>query len=104
MLKVLSRDTPNATGTGADFIPDPWELPTPAVEPQIPKTWQVSSESHPLISAVESPEALISGTTANSEQVILQDWLKLKAEKSKKLARQIGEALGLLYWIDYGVA
>lgn len=106
MLQILSRNTTDATvpGTGSNLIPDPWELPNPAPEPQVPQAWQLPSEAHPLISGVESPEALISGVAANSERAILQDWLKLKAESNKKLARQIQEALSLLYWMDYSLA
>lgn len=106
MLKILSRDNPNATTPriGANLIPDPWESSNLAPEPQIPQTWQVSSVAQPLLSAVKSPEALISGPTANPEQFVLQDWLKLKAEASNKLSQQIQEILGWLYWMDYSIA
>jgi hypothetical protein len=30
----------------------------------------------------------------------LQDWLKLKTQKTNKLATKIKEALGLLYWLE----
>lgn len=100
MLKILLRDYPKATapGTEANPIPDPWGLSAPAPEPQVTKTWEVPRVVQPLISTIKSPEALIVGAAANPDQFILQDWLKLKAEPSKKLTRQIEEILGWLYY------
>lgn len=102
MLKILSRDNPSATA--ANLIPDPWQLSTPASETQVPQTWPILPAPQPRIGGGESPEALISGAAANPEQFILQDWLKLQSEPSQKLARQIEEILGWLYWMDYSVA
>jgi hypothetical protein len=33
------------------------------------------------------------------DQVLLRDWLKLRINSAKKLAKPIQEALGLLYWL-----
>ena len=103
MLKALSRNTLNPPFPAKDAapIPDPWELPTPATTTEVPETWQLLREDHPLISPAGNPEALsITGKTANPIQVLLQDWLKLKAGQAKKLTVQFREALSLLYWAE----
>jgi hypothetical protein len=92
----MLKAKPNKIGQS---LPDPWELPTATAEPQILETWQLPTEPHPLIAEVGEPAApSLAGATANPEQVLLQDWLKLKTEQGKALAAQLGEALGLLYW------
>jgi hypothetical protein len=82
-------------------LPDPWELPTSKAETQISGSWKLPTDPHPLIRGAGEPAApSLTGGTANPEQVLLQDWLKLKTEQGKALATQLGEALGLLYWAD----
>ena len=103
MLKNLIQDSTNQTNSnvGTKAIPDPWELKRPAPKPETTPTWEVPTEAHPLIAPTAKREALpISEATTKPAQVLLQDWLKLKAEDAKQLAVQLQEALGLLCWME----
>ncbi|MGK7872816.1 MAG: hypothetical protein AB4426_05740 [Xenococcaceae cyanobacterium] len=103
MLKKLSREPPGQSTPDASskLIPDPWELPNPAPKAKSSDSWKLPTEPHPLIRPAGSPEALqLSSAKLSPVQVLLQDWLKLRADKTKKLAIQITEALGLLCWIE----
>ncbi len=106
MLKDLSPDLPGQLTSDADSKPitDPWELPSPVPKAKSSEVWKFPTEPHPLISAAGNPEALqLSAPKSNPVQVLLKDWLKLKAEDAKELAVELREALGLLYWME-GIA
>ena len=85
--------------TNAQLIPDPWETPTP-VEPAkpTPKTWQLPTEIHLLISAAENVEALQPCQPA-TEQILLEDELKLKVTPGSLIKQQMEKALALIYWL-----
>ena len=103
MLKNLAQDsTPQTTSNvSAKPIPDPWELKRPAPNPETTPAWEVPTEDHPLIAPLANLEALpIPKAKAKPVQVLLQDWLKLKAEDAQQLAVQLQEALGLLCWME----
>lgn len=102
MLKPLSRNNAQPLEEKeSSLIPDPWELEISTAKAAVPETWQPPTELHPLISPAGNPAALsLTGHTASPEEVILQDWLKLKAGQAQELAAQLGEALGLLYWAE----
>jgi hypothetical protein len=103
MLKDLSRDNPypGTAKANSTTIPDPWTLPSPTSEEKLMESWQLPQEVHPLISPVGKADTLqLPSTTATPGQMLLQDWLKLKAEQAKQLAHQLQEAIGLLYWME----
>ena len=103
MLQNLTQDSTVSTTSNVSTkpIPDPWELKRPAPQPETIPAWEVPTEAHPLIAPPAKREALpISEATTKPAQVLLQDWLKLKAEDAKQLAVQLQEALGLLCWME----
>jgi hypothetical protein len=103
MLKERSRE-PTSRSTSENnlqLIPDPWELPSPELETESAQAWQPAIELHPLIGAGGNPAALqLPSPKFNSIELLLQDWLKLRTERAKKLAENLREALGLLYWME----
>lgn len=101
MLKNLAEDSIAQTNpnVSAKLIPDPWELKRPASELEMTLVPEIPTESHPLIAPSTNLENLPI-SQAKPIQVLLQDWLKLKAEDAKQLAVQLEEALGLLCWIE----
>jgi hypothetical protein len=103
MLKERSRESISRSTSENNWqlIPDPWELPSPERESESTQAWQPAIELHPLISAGGNPTALqLPSPEINSIELLLQDWLKLGKEQAKKLAENVREALGLLYWIE----
>jgi hypothetical protein len=95
MLKKLSSSSVEK------LIPDPWDTPSPVVETQaIPNTWQLPTDTHPLIPPIEVPESRRLSPSPNPIQLLLQDELKLKGAAGGKLKTQIQTALGLLCWIE----
>jgi hypothetical protein len=98
MLQNLSTSQANAPP-----IPDPWELASAAAKTPAVTAWQMSEEEHPLIAPASPPELLqLTSSETHPVQVLLQDWLKLKAEQAQSLSIQIQELLGLLYWMEEG--
>lgn len=105
MLKNLSRDPPaQSTRIGeTELVPDPWEsgpLNTPQAN-ALPLDWHLPIESHALIS-----EASVRGLPQlpshkeHSSQILLRDWLKLRAGDAKGLAVKLRDALTLLGWLE----
>jgi hypothetical protein len=86
-------------------LPDPWELPAPAADTRAAGTWQLPGEPHPLMTGAGSPEApSLPAVAAHPEQILLQDWLKLRALQGRDLAARVAAALGLLYWSRLGLS
>jgi hypothetical protein len=103
MLKNLDLDliTQKTADASANLIPDPWGLPRPAPQGEADRLGEVATEFPLSIAPAGNPDALqINEAKAKPAQVLLQDWLKLKAEDAKQLAIQLQEALGLLCWIE----
>ena len=86
----------------AQPIPDPWLTPSTVQKshPPVPKTWHLPTEPYPLISPAGSPKAprLVSHQLT-SEEIILEDELRLKPSASSLLKQQLENALSLLYWL-----
>ncbi len=103
MLNNKTKETPRQTNSDAmgQSTPDPW-LITNKVQQEhpIPKTWHFPTETHPLISPAGNPEAprLVSHQST-SEEILLEDELKLKTGAGSLLKQQLEKALALLYWI-----
>jgi hypothetical protein len=103
MLQDILRESPDraASESNSQLIPDPWELPSVVLETKSAQSWQLPVESHPLISPGGNPAALqLPSPKSNPVQLLLQDWLKLRAEQARKLADNLSEALGLLCWME----
>ncbi len=96
MLKNASRDPPceSTSPVKSPPIPDPWELPSPALKGKFsPDLWKFPKETYPLIAPAGNPNALrLTAIEPNLVQVLLQDELKLKVGASKKLAVQLEKA------------
>jgi hypothetical protein len=91
----------STSDNNSSLIPDPWELPSPNVEIKSAQSWQIPRELHPLLSGSGNPSVLqLASPKFNAISLLLQDWLKLKTQKTNKLATKIKEALGLLYWLE----
>lgn len=87
-------------------VRDPWQIPSPVQRTNtVPETWHLSTEAHPLISPAGNPEAprLISHQST-SEEILLEEELKLKTNVSSLLKQQLEKALTLLYWLGKGKA
>ena len=82
-------------------VPDPWQIPLPVPKTNpVPKTWHLSTETHPLISAAGSPEApRLASHRSTSEEILLEDELKLKNSTASQIKQQLAKALTLLYWL-----
>ncbi len=106
MLKNLSRDPPDQSTSDArlQLISAPWEVQTQPFNGDLSgQAGQFSSESHPLISPAGKPEARLlpkpSAPELSSIQILIQDELKLRADRAIELTAQIESALGLMYWM-----
>ena len=95
-----SLDRPNSDAI-ANPIQDPWSIPNKAQEQKnIPEAWQLPKEPYSLISPAGNPEAprLVSHQST-SEEILLEDELKLKNNVGSLLKQQLEKALALLYWV-----
>jgi hypothetical protein len=101
MLKNISRNPPQKSSLSVEqLIPDPWETPSLTVETKsIPYSWQIPTETHPLVPPLGIPEARRLPPAFNTIKVLLQDELKLKVAGGK-LKTQIEQALGLSCWME----
>ena len=92
---------PNSHAT-APAIPDPWLTPKTVQKSStpVPKTWHLATEPYPLISPAGSPQAprLVSHQLT-SEEIILEDELRLKLSAGSLLKQQLQNALSLLFWL-----
>ncbi|MDJ0746744.1 MAG: hypothetical protein QNJ32_25765 [Xenococcaceae cyanobacterium MO_167.B27] len=104
MLKKKTKEPPRQSNSDAiaQPIPDPWSNPSTAKEANpIPETWHLPIEPYPLISPAGNPEAprLVSHQST-SEEILLQDELKLKTSAGSRIKQQVEGALTLLYWLE----
>ena len=98
--KKLSRQPDS--GSSAKTVPDPWQTPSPVQKTNtFPETWHLLTETSPLIGPAGSPEAprLVSHQST-SEEILLEDELKLKTSASSLFKQQLEKALTLLYWVE----
>ncbi len=81
-------------------LPDPWQNPSP--EPKtttVTKTWNLLPETTPLIRAAGIPGApKLASHQSTSEEILLEDELKLKTSPGSFLKQQLEKALALLFW------
>ena len=89
------------SGSRTPTVPDPWQTTSPEQKTTtVPETWHLPTETHPLISPAGNPAAprLVSHQST-SEEILLEDELKLKTSAGSLLKQQLEKALTLLYWV-----
>ncbi len=87
-------------GSNARNIPDPWQNSTSEEKSAtVPETWNLIPDTSPLISSAGIPGAprLVSHRST-SEEILLEDELKLKTSPGSLLKQQLEKALTLLFW------
>ncbi len=94
-----STAQPNSS-LNKENITDPWQNSSP--EPKktsIAETWNLFPETTPLITSAGIPEAPKRAShQSTSEEILLEDELKLKNNFSSLLKKQLEKALALLLW------
>ena len=98
--KAENSSLQSDSGSSAQAVPDPWTIPSPVQKKNaIPKTWHLPTETFPLMSSAGSPDApRIESHQSTSEEILLEDELKLKTSAGSLLKQQLEKALALLYW------
>lgn len=103
MLKTSPTQELNLSSLkdGPERLPDPWELPSSKPEPVPGSRQPIRAELQPAISPAGQPGAKrLTSPAPRPERILLQEWLKLKAEQAEGVAVQVRDALGLLYWLQ----
>lgn len=87
-------------GSGRQAVPDPWQTPSPVQKTHtIPETGHFPTETSPLIGPSGNPEApRIGSHQSTSEEILLEDELKLKNSPGSLLKQKLEKAFALLYW------
>ncbi len=83
-------------------VPDPWLTPLPVQKTSaVPEAWHLPLETNPSISPAGSPNApKLVAHQSTSDEILLEDELKLKTSASKLIKPQLEKALALIYWIE----
>ncbi len=102
MLNNESKELPRQPNSGAiaEPIPDPWSTPSTEQKAHpIPETWHLPTEPYSLISPAGNQAAprLVSHQST-SEEILLEDELKVKTSPGSLLKQQLEKALTLLFW------
>jgi hypothetical protein len=104
MLNNGSKELPRQPNSDAiaQPIPDPWSTPSTVQQANpIPETWHLPTEPYPLISPAGSPQApRLLGHQSTSEEILLEDELRLKTSAGSLLKQQLEKAFTLLYWLE----
>ena len=104
MLKNKTQGLPHQPNSdeSTQSIQDPWSTSSTVhkVNP-LPETWHLPTEPYPLISPAGSSKAprLVSHQST-SEEILLEDELKLKTIAGSRIKQQFEKALTLLYWLE----
>ncbi len=78
---------------------DPWQNPSPEQKTSVPETWNLIPETTPLISSAGIPGVpKLTSHQSTSEEILLEDELKLKTSPGNLLKEQLEKALALLFW------
>ena len=103
MLNNTNQKTPrnNDSDQSPKAIQDPWSIPNQVQEQKIiPEALQLGKELYSLISPAGSPGApSLASHQFTSEEILLEDELKLKSIASNLLKQQLEKALALIYWL-----
>lgn len=105
MLKNKTQGLPHQPNSdeSTQSIQDPWSTSSTVqkVNPNpFPETWHLPPEPYPLIRPAGSPKAprLVSHQST-SEEILLEDELKLNTIAGSRIKQQFEQALTLLYWV-----
>ncbi len=105
MLNNKGNNLPHQpdNGSRAENLLDPWQNSSTEQKKNtniVPETWTLFTETFPLISPTVSPFAprLVSHQST-SEEILLEDELKLKTTTGSLFPQQVEKALTLLYWM-----
>ena len=102
MLPNEVNKSPHQTDLGSSTpdIIDPWQNSTSeAKSTTVPETWNLIPDSSPLISSAGIPGApRLAAHHSTSEEILLEDELKLKTSPGSLLKQQLEKALALLFW------
>ncbi len=102
MLPNESKESTRQINSGSttENIPDPWQNSSPEQKTTtVPETWSLLKKTPPLISSAGIPGApKLTSHQSTSEEILLEDELKLKTSPSSLLKQQLEKALTLLFW------
>ena len=94
-----SADQPNSSLKEGNIV-DPWQ--NSSSEPKktsISGSWNLFRQTTPLITSAGIPGAAkLPSHQSTSEEILLEDELKLKNSSSSLLKKQLEKALALLFW------
>lgn len=98
--KAKNSSLPSNSDSNAPTVPDPWTTPSPVQKTEsVTETWHLPTETSPLIRPAGSPNApKIASHQSTSEEILLEDELKLTTSAGSLLKQQLEKALALLYW------
>ena len=104
MLKNKGKKLPRQPNFGSSTpnITDPWQVPSPVPKKNtVSVNWHSFTETYPLISPAGNPKALrLTSPKLASEQILLEDELKLDTSAESNFKQQLDKALTLLYWLE----
>ena len=86
--------------SSAQNMTDPWNNSSSEEKAtSVPETWNLIPETTPLISSAGIPGApKLASHQSTSEEILLEDELKLKTSPGNLLKQQLEKALALLFW------
>ena len=88
------------SSSSAQNMTDPWQNSSLEQEKTtVPETWNLIPETSPLLSSAGIPGApKLASHHSTSEEILLEDELKLKTSPGNLLKQQLEKALALLFW------
>ena len=88
------------SGSSTQNMTDPWQNSIPEEKTTtIPESWNLLTETPPMISSAGIPGApKLASHQSTSEEILLEDELKLKTSPGNLLKQQLEKALALLFW------
>ena len=104
MLLNRAKRLPYLSDSVSDglIVPDPWltPLPVPKIS-TVPEAGHLSLETNPSISPAVSPNtAKLIAHQSTSDEILLEDELKLKTIATSRIKQQLEKALALIYWLE----
>ena len=98
--KAKNSSLQSDSDSSAETVSDPWATTSPVQKREpVTEIWHLPTETSPLISPAGSPDApRIESHQSTSEEILLEEELKLKTSAGSLLKQQLEKALALLYW------
>ena len=104
MLLNRAKRLPYLSDSVSDglIVPDPWLTPLPVPKTSaVPKAWHLPLETNPSISPAVSPNTpKLVAHQSTSDEILLEDELKLKIITSSRIKQQLEKAMALIYWLE----